>query len=80
MVRQGLGAALVPDFLVEDDIVQGTLALLDDTVIPTQEDYHLCIKESRRQEPALEALGRWFKQELARFRNISAQPMPRLVL
>lgn len=80
MVRQGLGAALVPDFLVENDIAQGTLALLDDTVIPTQEDYHLCIKESRRQEPALEALGRWFKQELARFRNIPAQPMPRLVL
>lgn len=64
MVRQGLGAALVPDFLARDGLRSGDIVLLDDTVLATNEDYHLCIKESRRGEPALDALTRWLKQEL----------------
>jgi LysR family glycine cleavage system transcriptional activator len=64
MVRAGLGAALVPDFLVSRDLEAGTLVLLDDIVVPTHEDYYFCVKESRRSEPALEALIRWFKSQL----------------
>lgn len=73
MVRQGLGAALLPDFLVKDDIDSGTLVLMDTTVVPTHEDYHLCIKESRRNEPALEAVERWFKMELAQSRRVDTK-------
>lgn len=66
MVRQNLGAALIPDFLAQPDIETGKMVLLDEALLPTHEDYHLCIKESRRTEPALDALLRWFKQELGR--------------
>lgn len=69
MVRQGLGAALLPDFLVEEDLEAGRIERLDETSIATHEDYHLCIKESRRSEPALEALSRWFRQELDRMQG-----------
>ena len=65
MVRAGLGAALVPDFLVARDVEVGSLSLLDDTAIPTNEDYYLCIKESRREEPALETLVRWFRGQIS---------------
>ncbi len=64
MVRQGLGAALLPDFLVEDDLRTGDLELLGNACVLTREDYHLCIKQSRRSEPALDALSRWFRREI----------------
>ncbi len=69
MARAGLGAALVPDFLAARDIEAGRLQLLDDAAVPTHEDYYLCVKESRRSEPAIDALIRWFKSELRRRPN-----------
>lgn len=71
MVRQNLGAALLPDFLVEDDLRAGHMDLLGNGCVFTQEDYHLCIKQSRRQEPALEALSRWFKSEMGEARRVA---------
>ncbi|MDH4441963.1 MAG: LysR family transcriptional regulator [Rhizobium sp.] len=76
MVREGLGAALVPDFLAEPEVSIGRMTLLDATGLPTHEDYHLCVKESRRSEPALDALIRWFKQELGK----SERSMPKSAL
>jgi LysR family glycine cleavage system transcriptional activator len=69
MAKAGLGAALVPDFLAAREIEAGTLRLLDDIAVPTHEDYYLCVKESRRSEPALDALIRWFKSQLRRRPN-----------
>ncbi|MDH4414058.1 MAG: LysR substrate-binding domain-containing protein [Rhizobium sp.] len=79
MVRQNLGAALVPDFLAEPEIEAGSLVLLHDFRLPTHEDYHLCIKESRRSEPALDALLRWFKQELGKSDRLPPKEPLRLV-
>ncbi|MCU0832327.1 MAG: LysR family transcriptional regulator [Rhizobiaceae bacterium] len=64
MVRAGLGAALVPEFIAARDLGLRRIVLLGDTRVPTHEDYHLCIKESRRSEPALDALIRWFKSQV----------------
>lgn len=79
MVREELGAALVPDFLVEPEIKAGRLTLLDGAGLPTHEDYHLCIKESRRSEPALDALLRWFKLELGKSERIAPKERLKLV-
>lgn len=79
MVRQGLGAALVPDFLAESELRTGGVMLLDEAELRTREDYHLCIKESRRSEPALEALMRWFKQELGKTDRGATQERLRMV-
>ena len=68
MVQAGLGAALVPDFLVASDVAAGKLKLLWDTSLATQEDYYLSIKDSRKTEPGLAALLRWFRQEVAQDR------------
>ncbi|MBE1208348.1 LysR family transcriptional regulator [Aminobacter carboxidus] len=66
MVKAGLGAALVPDFLAARELEAGTIRQLHDAALPTHEDYHLCVKESRRGEPAIDALIRWFKSQLPR--------------
>lgn len=68
MVLAGLGAALLPDFLVASAVATGKLRLLSDVSLATQEDYYLSIKESRKAEPGLEALWRWFRQEVAQDR------------
>lgn len=64
MVKSGLGAALVPEFLAARGLEAGTLRQLHHAALPTHEDYYLCVKESRRSEPALDALIRWFKSQL----------------
>lgn len=73
MVRQGLGMALVPDFLAQEDINLGKVALFHPAKLPTGEDYYLCIKSSRRSERALRLLELWFKTELTvKNRDINA--------
>lgn len=79
MVREELGAALIPDFLAEPELRAGRLTLLDGAGLPTHEDYHLCIKESRRSEPGLEAVMRWFKQELGKAERSAPKDRLKLV-
>lgn len=79
MVRRDLGAALIPDFIALTELDAGHLTLLDQAKLPTHEDYHLCIKESRRSEPALDALIRWFKQELGKSQHCAHKEMLKLV-
>lgn len=66
MAKAGMGAALVPDFMVERDIAEGMLVRVDEAFLPTGDDYYLCIKEGRKGEPALENLARWFRLEALR--------------
>jgi LysR family glycine cleavage system transcriptional activator len=71
MVKAGLGAALVPDFLAARDLEAGTIRQLHDAALPTHEDYYLCVKESRRGEPAIDALVRWLKAQLRKQPNVN---------
>ena len=65
MAKAGIGIALVPDFLAEAEIASGLLRQLSHTKLPTHDDYYLCIKTSRRNEPGLRALADWFAAEIA---------------
>lgn len=69
MVREGLGIALVPDFLAAREIDRGTLTQLGDVGVHTHEDYHLCVKTTRQREPALQALAQWFKGQVGDSRD-----------
>lgn len=65
MAKAGLGLALVPDFLAEDDVAAGLLRHLSPARLPTREDYYLCVKRSRLEEPDLRAVVRWFRAQIA---------------
>jgi DNA-binding transcriptional LysR family regulator len=64
MARNGLGVALVPDFLAARDLAAGTLSLFGPGGVGTDEDYYFCIKHSRRAEPGLQALSQWFRSQV----------------
>lgn len=66
MARRGLGVALVPEFLAEEDIAAGLLTQLWTAQLPTHEDYYLCVKAIRRREAPLRALIGWFKRQKAK--------------
>ncbi|PSM16698.1 LysR substrate-binding domain-containing protein [Nitratireductor sp. StC3] len=65
MAKNGLGMALVPDFLAARDIEAGRLRALSPARLPTEEDYYLCIKAARRDETALRAFEAWFRRQIA---------------
>ena len=75
MVRAGLGAALVPDFLIADDVENETLVLVRPERLATHEDYYFSVKDNRKSEPGLEALSRWFRQESAADRRKITETM-----
>lgn len=62
MAEQGLGTALIPDFLAEDGLMRGSLRLLTDEKVPTGRTYKVCVKSSRRYEPAITAFVQWIGQ------------------
>ncbi|BBD41040.1 LysR family transcriptional regulator (plasmid) [Aminobacter sp. Y103A] len=64
MARQGLGVALVPDFLAEEALLSEQVQLECAMGMPTNEDYYLCIKSARRAEPALRELELWFRSQI----------------
>jgi len=65
MAKAGLGMALVPDFLAEDDVAAGRLRFFSPTRLPTKEDYYLCVKRSRQNETDLRAVVAWFRAQSA---------------
>ena len=77
MARRGLGVALVPDFLAEDALQDGLLELACEAKLPTREDYYLCIKAARRDEPALRLLEAWIKAQIASDTPMSEDHMSR---
>ncbi|PWK72704.1 LysR substrate-binding domain-containing protein [Aminobacter sp. AP02] len=61
MARAGIGAALIPDFMAEQDVAEGKLARLPGEPMPTGQHYFLSVKFSRHQEPALAGLSKWLR-------------------
>lgn len=75
MARRRLGVALVPDFLAEDLLQEGLLELAHEEPFPTREDYYLCYKTARRDEPALRLLAAWFRSQIANGTSMNGNHM-----
>jgi DNA-binding transcriptional LysR family regulator len=65
MARAGLGAALIPDFLAQRHIEDGSLVYLNRLAMPSGRVYRLCYKQSRAREGAITAFSRWLRTELS---------------
>lgn len=65
MVRNRLGAALMPDFMVERHLTEGTLRRLPGEPLLTGQTYDLHVAFDRRQEPAIAAITGWIQRLVA---------------
>lgn len=61
LAKAGLGVALVPDFLAQDPVAQGSLIYFDPARIANGRSYRLCFKEALSDDPRVRSLARWLK-------------------
>ena len=66
---QGLGAALVPRFLMEDELAHGRLQALTPDDTPSDRSYHLIVPLAKAQDPVLATFRDWL---LAQARGYAA--------
>jgi len=61
----GLGVALVPEFLVADELERGTLVMPFQTEVTSSYGYYLVYPEEKRNLPPLHAFRAWLLREVA---------------
>jgi LysR family transcriptional regulator, glycine cleavage system transcriptional activator len=62
MAEQGLGIALVPQFLAEQRLAANGLRLWNDTRMPSGRAYYLNVKHARRNEPDIRNFVAWVRR------------------
>lgn len=65
MVRLGMGAALLPDFMVARHLSEGTLRRLPGLPLPTGQSYEVHLPVDRRQDPAISRFSAWLGRAIA---------------
>ena len=63
LARQGVGFALIPDFMASSDIESGKLALFNDARIPSGRQYNVCFKRSRQSDEAAAKTIAWIRDQ-----------------
>ncbi len=61
----GLGVALAPKFLLEDELASGTLIILSDRQLPTQASYHLVVPDHDAQNPLATSFYDWLTAQIS---------------
>lgn len=68
--KAGIGIALLPAFLFQNEVARGELVPLFDKQTPSDDSYHLVWPHSRRDNPTMILFRDWLEQEAG------AQPTP----
>lgn len=67
--RCRMGVALIPRFLMEEELAEGKLALANPHVLARKNAYHLACPEGRADNPALTHLRSWLLDETRAYRT-----------
>jgi DNA-binding transcriptional LysR family regulator len=65
----GMGIALVPPFLVQEELSRGLLVVVAKEPVPSGRSYYLIYPERKSGSAALRAFGEWLQQQVGRERN-----------
>ncbi|RFZ86445.1 LysR family transcriptional regulator [Shinella sp. WSJ-2] len=60
----GLGFALLPKYLIEQELASGRLALVFDRPMETENNYYLVVPEGKLENPLSQAFRAWIAKEL----------------
>lgn len=64
--RAGLGVALMPVFLIDTELRDGSLVKAIDQTVESQSDYYFVTPENIRQHPAAAGFSDWLSQEITK--------------
>lgn len=64
-----MGIALLPRFLVEEEIAAGELVALDDQITRSNGDYYFVYPQSKRANPNLQTFRTWIMREAVQTKN-----------
>lgn len=74
---QGLGIALIPPFLIREELDAGRLVVANPQPVPGDRAYYLIVPERKVESAGLAAFRQWIEQEVALFRaDAGARPPP----
>ena len=65
----GLGIALVPPFLVEDELARGLLVTVCRQAMASDRSYYLIYPERKAGSAALQAFGTWLQQQAGKYHD-----------
>ncbi|MBN9409032.1 MAG: LysR family transcriptional regulator [Burkholderiales bacterium] len=74
--RAGHGIALMPRFLLQGALDDGSLVIAVDLPLPSQDAYYLVYPENRQASSRLHAFRRWLIDEAGRFAHDNELPTP----
>ncbi|WP_341921536.1 LysR substrate-binding domain-containing protein [Polaromonas sp. YR568] len=70
----GQGLALIPRFLIEDDLKQGRLVPLIEHEFVSDRRYYFIYPEQKSENPVLRLFGAWLDDQATRYRGASMAP------
>ena len=65
---QGMGVALVPPFLIEDELARGLLVTVSKRAVTSDRSYYLIHPDRSAGSAALQAFSGWLKQQADTYR------------
>ena len=72
-------AAASRPFLADPCLADGLPMRLWPVTLPAGEDYYLCMKQSRRNAPALRQIEKWFRAQASDIMNRPHEPPEKLM-
>ncbi|MBV7484447.1 LysR family transcriptional regulator [Bordetella sp. BOR01] len=71
----GMGAALLPTYLIENELQAGTLQVMLDEPLPTDKAYYLVVPENKADDPIVQAFCAWIGSQVSE-RSLAAGAVP----
>ena len=66
---QGMGVALVPPFLVEDELARGLLVTVSKQAVPSDRSYYLICPERKAGGAVVQAFSNWLQRQAGQYRD-----------
>jgi LysR family glycine cleavage system transcriptional activator len=60
----GLGFALLPHYLIEQELASGRLAVVFDRPMETENSYYLVVPEGKLENPLSQAFRAWISRQV----------------